>query len=428
MNIVIIVSGTFGDIVPHVALAKGLKAAGHDVTLAGGKNFKEFVEGHGITFFGTSSDYETVMKSEKGREILRKKGDITPRRMRSHILPPKFNEFVDAWIASQWADLIIGHHMIVGLLDIAQALDVPLILSTVMPILTPTHEFPSVPMKPALFGRFYNRLSHALYRFMQIMTFEQQINRWRRQILSLPPRPLFREIFTREFHDLNGRVIPILYHYSPTVLPRPLDWPDSSYISGRLLLKEADPWEPPNDLLEFLESGPPPLYIGFGSMTLWDPEHVMDMIRDALSITGLRAIIAKGWGGMNIENNNSLFSLSYAPHEWLFTKVCAVIHHGGSGTTDAGLRAGLPTMVCPFFMDQPFWAERVKSLGVGPSPIPQEKLTVSSLVKGMRELTENEDMIRKAKALGETMRNEPDGVRLAVEWIEKQFHEGARKI
>lgn len=419
MKIVIIVSGTFGDIIPHIALAKGLKAAGHEVTLAGGKNFKEFVDGHGITFFGTSSDYETVMKSDKGREVLRKKGDITQDRMRSFILPPKFNEFVDAWIVSQWADVIIGHHMIVGLLDIAQALDIPIVLSTVMPILTPTNEFPSVPMCPALFGKFYNRLSHALYRYMQIVTFEQRINYWRKQVLLLPPRPLIREIFTRKFHDLNGKVVPILYHFSPTLLPRPRDWPGSAFICGRLILKEGGNWEPPGDLINFLEAGSPPLYIGFGSMTLWDPEKVTDIVLEALSITGQRAIIGKGWGGIKLENNDSVYALSYAPHEWLFKKVSAVIHHGGLGTTDAGLRAGLPTLVCPFFMDQPFWAKRVELLGVGPRPIPQGKLTVSSLVKGIRELVENKDMRRNAQILGEKMNSEPDGVILAVKWIEK---------
>lgn len=419
MKINIIVSGTFGDIIPHIALAKGLKASGHEVKLAGGKNFQSLVESHGIAFYGTSSDYETVMKSEKGREILRKRGNITPFRLKHHILPSKFKEFVDAWIGAQWADLIIGHHMIVGLLDIAQALEVPLILSSAMPLLTPTNEFPSIPMSPVSFGKIYNRLTHILYRFMQIIVFEQNINKWRKQVLFLPPRPILRELFTSKYHDLNGNPVPILYHFSPTLLPRPADWPDSAFISGRLILKKGDSWEPPEDLLRFLDGGSPPLYIGFGSMTLGDPKKVTEIVLEALAITGQRAIIVKGWGGMEPENNDRVYSLSYAPYDWLFSRVKAVIHHGGFGTTDSGLRAGLPTLVCPFFMDQPFWAKRVFDLGVGPGPIPQEKLTVSSLVKGIKELIENKDISKKAELLGEKMRSEPDGVELAVKWIER---------
>jgi sterol 3beta-glucosyltransferase len=419
LKINIIVSGTYGDIIPHIALAKGLQSAGHEVKLAGGKNFKDLVESHGISFYGTSSDYETVMKTESGREVLRKKGNITPYRLRHHILPSKFKEFVDAWIAAQWADVIIGHHMIVGLLDIAQALDVPLILSSAMPLLTPTWEFPSIPMPPVSFGRLYNRFSHVIYRFMQIITFEQRINYWRKQILYLPPRPLIREIFTAEFHDLSGKAVPILYHFSPTLLPRPSDWPDNAFLSGRLILEEGDAWEPPEDLLRFLDAGSPPLYIGFGSMTLWDPKKVTDIVLEALSITGQRAIIVKGWGGMELENNDRIYSMTYVPYDWLFKKVSAVIHHGGFGTTDSGLRAGLPTLVCPFFMDQPFWAKRVSDLGVGPRPIPQNRLNVKSLVKGIRELIENKDIRKRAVILGEKMRQEPNGVTEAVKWIEK---------
>jgi len=422
MKINIIVSGTFGDIIPHIALAKGLKAAGHEVKLAGGKNFRALVESHGIPFYGTSSDYESVMKSEKGREILRKRGNITLSRLKHNILPSKFREFVDAWTGAQWADVIIGHHMIVGLLDIAEALDVPLILSSAMPLLTPTCEFPSIPMSPLSFGKIYNRLSHVLYRFLQAMVFEQRINRWRKQILFLPPRPVIREIFTCKYHDLKGKAVPILYHFSQTLLPRPADWPDSAFISGRLILKEGDTWKPPEDLLEFLSSGPPPLYIGFGSMTLMEPEKITEIVLKALSHTGQRAIIVKGWGGMEPEKSDNLYSLSYVPYDWLFPRVRAVIHHGGFGTTDSGLRAGKPTLICPFFMDQPFWGKRVFDLGAGPKPIPQERLNVKSLVRGINELVNNEAIKIGAKEMEEKMRQEPDGVEVAVKWIEKTIN------
>ena len=419
MKINILVSGTLGDIIPHIALAKGLKAAGHEVKLAGGKNFKSLVESHGIDFYGTSSDYETVMKSKEGREVLRKRGNITPYRLKHNILPSKFKEFVDAWIGAQWADVIIGHHMIVGLLDIAEALEVPLILSSAMPLLIPTNEFPSIPLPPFSFGKIYNRFTHILYRFMQVMVFEQRINKWRKDVLFMPPRPLMREIFTREFHDLNGNPLPVLYHFSPTLLPRPLDWPESAFISGRFILKDSsDRWDPPKTLLDFLDVDPPPIYIGFGSMTLLEPKKVTEIVLKALSITGQKAVIVKGWGGMEPEDNKLIYSLDYAPYDWLFTRVSAVVHHGGFGTTEAGLRAGRPTLVCPFFMDQPFWAKRVFDLGVGPKPIAQEKLNVKSLVKGIKEAVENTDMRKKASLLGEKIRNEPDGVETAVKWIE----------
>jgi len=421
MKINILVSGTYGDIIPHIALARGLQSAGHDVKIAAGENFKNLVERYNIKFYGTSSDYERVMKTDRGRAILQKKGNINPFRLHHHILPSKFREFVDAWTGAQWADLIIGHHMIVGLLDIAEALEVPLILSSAMPLLTPTGEFPSIPGPTCSFGRTFNRLSHAYYRFIQAVIFDQRINKWRRHILNLPPRPVIREIFTDKFHDLKGKPVPLLYHFSPSLLPRPSDWPDSAFISGRLILKQHEFWEPPADLLNFLDSGPPPVYIGFGSMTLIKPEKITEIFMKAMSVTEQRAILVKGWGGMTVENNDMVFSIDYVPYEWLFPRVKAVIHHGGFGTTDSGLRAGRPSLLCPFFMDQPFWAKRVKLLGVGPDPIPQDRLSVKTLVNAIGELVNNRNIRKRAEELGEKMRHEPDGVSAAVNWIESLF-------
>lgn len=184
----------------------------------------------------------------------------------------------------------------------------------------------------------------------------QYRNPWRKQILGLPPAP-------RNFNEMvlaDGSPTPTIYPFSEHVVPRPTDWPASTISPGYWFLDRQSTWQPPTDLAAFLESGPPPVYIGFGSMAGLDSAKKAQAVVNALLKTGRRGIIATGWGGLSAETlPDTIFKLQAAPHDWLFDHVSAVVHHGGAGTTAAGLRAGRPTVICPFFGDQPFWGRRV---------------------------------------------------------------------
>jgi UDP:flavonoid glycosyltransferase YjiC (YdhE family) len=202
----------------------------------------------------------------------------------------------------------------------------------------------------------------------------------------------------------------MLYCYSPAVAPKPPDWSESAHVTGYWFLDHPLDWQPPADLLHFLESGPSPIYLGFGSMITRKPEETTRITLDALRQAGHRGVIATGWGALSQSDlPDEVFLIESVPHDWLFPRMAAVVHHGGAGTTGAGLRAGVPSIVVPFGGDQPFWARRVKALGAGPDPIPRKRLTADRLAHAIRIAVADEPMRKRATELGATIRAE-DGV------------------
>jgi len=289
---------------------------------------------------------------------------------------------------------------------------VPVILSVVLPMYTPTAEF-AVPLTTAKLGGFLNRQS---YRLVPLISapYSKVINEFRQE-LGLKPRGKV----INEVRLPDGRSTPVLYGYSQHVVPRPADWPASTQAAGYWFLPPDDSWQPPADLEAFLQAGPPPVYIGFGSMVGTQPERLADTAVQALRQTGQRGLLATGWGGLQPGDlPDTVFKLESAPHDWLFDRVTAVIHHGGSGTTAAGLRAGKPSLICPFIGDQPFWGERVYQLGAGPKPIRQKQLTVDKLAAAISEMAGNEAMRARATAVGQALHTE-DSIANAARFIEE---------
>ncbi len=236
-----------------------------------------------------------------------------------------------------------------------------------------------------------------------------------RQELELPKRGRF----LNETRLPNGRPTPTLYGISHHLIPRPADWPPEVQASGYWFLEQSGNWQPPDDLTAFLQAGPPPVYIGFGSMAGKHPDKLAAIAVAALQKNGLRGILATGWGGLQPGDlPETIFQLKESPHDWLFPQMAAVVHHGGAGTTAAGLRAGRPTLICPFLGDQPFWGEQVHRLGVGAKPIPQKKLTADNLAAALTTLVSDQMMQQQAAALGQKLRAE-DGIGTAVQFIEK---------
>ena len=192
-------------------------------------------------------------------------------------------------------------------------------------------------------------------------------------------------------------------------------------MTGYWFLDRLEEWQPPAELEEFLGAGEPPIYFGFGSIFGRDPLRLTRIVVDAVKATGVRAIIARGWGGLEtteLELPETVLAIDSAPHDWLFPKVAAVVHHGGGGTTAAGLRAGRPTIVCPFFGNQPFWGARIEALGVGPRPIPQKKISVEKLSAAINRVRSDASIQERAEAIGQQIRSE-DGVANACDFIDR---------
>ena len=202
--------------------------------------------------------------------------------------------------------------------------------------------------------------------------------------------------------------MPLTKYRSPALIPKPRDWGQHISISGFYFLSLASSYTPAPELAEYLAAGPPPVYIGFGSIVVDDPDAMTKMIFEAVKKAGVRALVSKGWGGLGADAlgvPEGVFMLGNVPHDWLFNHVSCVVHHGGAGTTAAGIATGKPTVVVPFFGDQPFWGAMVARAGAGPIPIPYKQLTADKLAAALLEALKPETLER-AKELGTKIKEE----------------------
>lgn len=200
--------------------------------------------------------------------------------------------------------------------------------------------------------------------------------------------------------------VPYTYAWSQALIPKPHDWDSHIDVSGFAFLKSADDYKPPDDLKEFLDAGSLPVYIGFGSIVVDDPNKLTSMIFGAVKRAGVRALVSKGWGGIGGETPpEGVFLLGNVPHDWLFKYVSAVVHHGGAGTTAIGIAMGKPTVIVPFFGDQPFWGSMVYRAGAGPEPVPFKKMTEDTLYNSITSALAPEIQVN-VKKMSEKIANE----------------------
>ncbi len=414
MNVAILTLGTRGDVQPYVALGAGLKEAGHEVTIVTGRGFEATVAGRGPRYVALDVDLLELAQTQEGRAALR-----SPRaalRMARGLMPTMRRILVDEWgaVASSKADAVVYHPKALGGPHVAEALGVPGFLALPVPALSPTRAFP-VPVLPLPnLGGALNKLSYEVFFRSMTLPYRSMVNRWRERTLGLPALPLRASEL-----ELRGEPVVRLYPCSPRVVPVPADWGGSSAMTGYWFLDQGKDWQPPDELAAFLEKGPPPVYVGFGS-TAPDPRGLRAAALAALEGLGLRGVLATGRRGMA---SPEVIEIEGAPYDWLFPRMAAVVHHGGAGTTAEGLRAGKPTAVFPSnFGDQLFWGRRVFALGAGPEPVPQKRLTVERLTAAIRAITEDESTRRCAAELGKSIRAE-DGVARAVELVAERASE-----
>jgi sterol 3beta-glucosyltransferase len=416
MHITLLAVGTRGDVQPYVALGLGLKEAGHDVRVATHEVFKELILGNGLEFAPLKVDIQAVMSGPDGLRWIQSGGNQLRFVLRMiRLAYPTLRQMLDdSWVVCQGTQAILYSTFAIAGYSIAEALGIPSMAAPLQP-LTRTRVFPimmSLPQRFSLSGRF-NRLSYLIGEQFLWQPFRMAINRWRRDRLSLPPIP-----FGGPFGHLYRERYPWIYGFSPSVIPRPPDWPDWVHVSGYWFLELQKDWSPPARVLDFLAAGPPPVCIGFGSMIDRDQAELMRMAVQALDQARQRGILLTGWGGMEeLALPQEVLVLESIPHEWLLPRMAAVVHHGGAGTTAAALRSGVPSIITPFFADQPFWGQVVARLRVGPAPIMRSKLTTERLAEAIRVATSDEGMKARAKALGERIQAEK-GVKRAVQIVE----------
>jgi sterol 3beta-glucosyltransferase len=419
MHMTVVASGTRGDVQPILALSQGLREAGHEVVIVAGSNFETWIRGHGFGFVPTI-DMEALMGSEKGLAWSENgHNPMKQLRLMRELLAEHGEELVLPLVQSAAAtDLLIsGFTSEPFVQSIGEKTGVPHLNAILQPQL-PSRYGPVLmaPVRPQTTSIFNGWMAALAERLIWSVS-ANATNNLRTRHLGLPPMD------ARGFW--RGRMsTPRVMGFSRHIVPPAPDWPQESVVTGYWFLDEPTEWQPSPELSNFLEAGEPPVYIGFGSMSHRDPQATLDLIRAAVQQTRQRAIVGLGWSkGQQANLPTNLFVLQNAPHHWLFPRMAAVVHHGGAGTTAAGLRAGRPTLIIPHMADQPYWGRRVHELGVGVKPVPRHKLTAKVLAEGLNQLVCDTQIKVQAEALGVKIRAE-QGVEVAVQAIEELMRRG----
>jgi sterol 3beta-glucosyltransferase len=422
--VVILASGTRGDVQPFLALALGLRRAGVPVVIAAAPRFQAFVEERGITFAPLEGNPSDLMAGASGSMATSVSGGAmrgivsTSRFLRT--AQPEYRRMLDsAAAACRPARAVLAGISSTWGFCIAEALNVPGVLCMLQPF-GRTSAFPSalLPVRLSL-GRPYNRVSYRVVEQAMWLPWRRTTNTWRRRTLGLRSVP-----FNGPWKAMYAAGFPCIYGFSPEVVPPPLDWPASHVATGYWFLDEKPGWAPRPALERFVASGNPPLYVGFGSMGAGPGGSIFRALEPALEMSGLRAVVSArsllGVGSRlprwppSTASASRIFLADDAPHSWLFPRVTAVMHHGGAGTTAEGLRAGVPSIILPVAADQYFWAERLARLGVGLRAVGRRGVNPGSLARLFLRAATDRAMRERARRMGERIRAE-DGVARAVE-------------
>ena len=402
--------GTRGDMQPYLALARGLRARGHEVMIVAPAQFAEMAQAEGVGFAGMSREFLDLLDSPEVKNVIGKSraGFGGGFKLLMHYRGLMRGLLDVEWEAARAfrPDAILYHAKALGAPHIAGRLNIPSFLASPLPGFTPTAAFPTPILPFANLGPL-NWPSHSLMIHSAGMIFGGTLATWREESLGLPRR------------GKAGPLAGTLYGYSPHLVPKPTDWGKDVAVTGFWFLDSPD-WSPDAELAAFLEAGDAPVYVGFGSMPGGDPAQLTQVVVEGLRQAGKRGLIATAGGALQrLEGMADMHFIAGAPHDRLFPLMHATLHHGGAGTTGAALRAGKPMAICPFLGDQPFWARRVEALGAGPAALDKRKMTAKDLAGAFRAM-EAPAMQQRAAALGTAIRNER-GVENAMDFIERRM-------
>ena len=403
MHITILALGSRGDVQPYAVLGSGLRFAGHQVRFVTFESFASLVAENKLDFHPIHGDAQALVTAGGADMfgLVRSFGSLAEGYARDLSAPQLGKTDL---IINQLPGGLFGY-------DLAEKFGVPMALASVIPLArTKTFSLMGFPKLPF---QVYNRATYYAGEQMAWQMFRTIINRWRKQTLHLPALPM-----KGYFEKIGTRQIPIMNGFSQHVVPRPSDWGEHIHITGYWFPEQKD-WEPPKELVSFIEAGTPPVFIGFGSMPIKDPQRTTHIILEALKQTGQRGILHMGWGGLGNQSlPDTVLQIDYAPYAWLFPRMAMAIHHGGSGTTAFGLRSGIPSCVVSFVFDQHYWGERIAALGAGPRPIRYKQLTVERLKDAISSSIGNSQMHTKASELGQKIQVE-HGIENAITLFEK---------
>ena len=409
----IVTSGSVGDAAPYTGLGARLQAAGHDVTVASHAPFEATFAAAGLPFRAIPGDLREILPQARGQDG--RSSGTGPRALAGllRIARPLISELGAgiAEAAENTAPEVMLLSTVVAPLgyQVAEARGIPWAGVFLQPI-APTGDFGSVLLGGRSIGRWGNRAVTAAATRVSQTLYAGPVQKLRRD-LGLPHEPIGS---LRTWQD-GGRY-PTFHGFSPSVVPRPSDWRPQLEVTGYWWPAPRPSWTMPADLESFLTAGPPPVFIGFGSMTPGQGLRLAEIVRAAVHTAGVRAVVQAGWAGLDVSDADRILPIGEAPHDRLLPRMAAVVHHAGAGTTAAGLRAGIPAVPIPVLADQPFWASRLHALGAGSRPIPLSRLTADRLAAALREVTTKPHRRARAEALSARLAAE-DGPARVLAWL-----------
>ena len=418
MRLTIVTAGSRGDAQPYVALGLGLREAGHEVKIAGDPEFEALATKHGLEFAALPLDGRAAFS--QCPESLDNPAAML-RWLKAHYTPDRAY-FAALLAALRGSDAALVAFLAFPAAHVAEALDIPWIGAFLQPW-TPSRAYSWT--LPAALPRWIpeqikgeiNWWSSRSASLLTLRSMREAIDDGRRNVLGLAPTPL------DDYASFGSADTPVIYGYSPLLVPEQAAWTTNQRVTGFWFLDAAG-WRPPATLTRFLDVGEPPVVVGFGSMGDCHAKETAAIVLDALRKTQQRAILLGGWASLGESEKlpETVLRLDEAPHDWLLPRAAAILHHGGAGTTAAALKAGIPSVIVPFFGDQRFWAQRGHALGVAPAPIKRSRLTASRLATAL-EAAASGEMRACAAAVGEKIRAE-DGVKAAVRATEELIARG----
>ncbi|WP_211454641.1 glycosyltransferase [Collimonas antrihumi] len=404
--------GSDGDILPFLALAEGLQAAGHQVTVAytsvDNKDYSVYSISGGFNSF-RAFDTFTVGMNEAMDAIVETND---PMKQFMFVMEKFFNPAVEAMYQASHKlcaenDIVIGHMMNHTLLTAAEKTGCPRVVVALAPLAIRTKY---IPLFGPNLGSFLNPLTWMLGDYAgrkKLFSLAEKI----RRRAGLPPL----ESMQKQLYESKELT---LIASSPTLTVRRQDWGDHIQICGDLNFRASDRHIPvPEGMEEFISSGAPPIYMTFGSLAPFRSEQTDQIMSDAVEKAGCRAVIQSVWSG---RDSPHIFRCSQAPHAKVFPHCSAVVHHGGAGTTHSSLRAGRPSIVVEHAFDQIFWGSELQRIGAGGKVLHRNTLTADQLANAIKATLDSSEMKNKANQPGGIMQRE-DGVKTAVELIEKKF-------
>jgi sterol 3beta-glucosyltransferase len=416
-KITMLAFGSMGDVIPYLALGIGLRTAGYRVHFVTHSRFAPMTSKYGISSFGIEDDPVALLRSDSGQRLIAS-GNHPLRSIKSLIseLEGKLRLYTEHVMQqANGSDLLVGSPLGTFVaIHVAEKLKTRFIPAFLQPV-TPSSQVPNA-FVPTLFQTLpENWVSHQIYYRGGSFAFRRLMNDLRRMIGLSPTNGC------EPFESIYREAVPTLYGYSAAIVPRPTNWMEHTQVTGYWLLPQTEDWQPPDSLDDFLRSGTPPVCIGFGSTLYGDPEDNANLVLGALRRVGCRGLLVTGWGGLKPSSlPDDVFAIESAPYDWLFPRVAAAVHHAGAGTIAMALRAGVPSVTVPHFLDQFFWGEQLYRLGVAPRPIHRLKLTEDALAEAISIAIKDEKLKRNAAYLGGRLLSE-DGVSCAVEEISRHL-------